>query len=204
MSKSSHGDTEQTALRQQFRAARRALSAAEQQAAAQQLAVHFSRSAAFHHASSLAFYLAADGELSLAPLLEAALAAGKRCFLPVANAEANSLSFCAFHGDPAELAPNRWGILEPTAAHDHIDVAALDLVFLPLVACDAHGTRLGMGKGFYDRALGFLLEAGASAEPRLVGVAHDCQVSATPLPRASWDVPLTLIATPTTVLVTPA
>jgi 5-formyltetrahydrofolate cyclo-ligase len=69
MSKSSHGDTEQTALRQQFRAARRALSAAEQQAAAQQLAAHFSRSAGFHHASSLAFYLAADGELSLAPLL---------------------------------------------------------------------------------------------------------------------------------------
>lgn len=184
-------------LRSHFRAARRALSDSEQAEAAHALAAHFLSSAAYYHADKLAFFLASDGELSVDLILEAALAAGKQCFLPVADADDYSLRFLSYHGDASELTTNRWGILEPTDSTE-LPSAELDLVFVPLVACDQHGTRLGMGKGFYDRAFAFTLEVASSpaTHPLLVGVAHDCQVSDTALPRQAWDVPLSAIATP--------
>ena len=41
-----------------------------------------------------------------------------------------------------------------------------DLILVPLIAIDGRGTRLGRGKGHYDRALARLKKSGA----RLVGV----------------------------------
>ena len=189
-------------LRAHFRAARRTLSQRQQEAAAQSFAWHLASSAAFHHAESIAFYLAADGELDLHALISAALDAGKRCFLPVANLDDCSLRFFAYQGSPGELVRNRWGVLEPDPAQpDAVESAPqeLDLVFLPLVACDSRGTRLGMGKGFYDRAFAFTTQQ-RSVYPMLLGAAHDCQISAAPLPREAWDVPLHAIATPSQLL----
>ena len=48
----------------------------------------------------------------------------------------------------------------PTAA-----IVSPDLILMPLVAIDAAGNRVGMGKGHYDRALPGLRDAGA----RLIG-----------------------------------
>jgi 5-formyltetrahydrofolate cyclo-ligase len=188
-------------LRAHFRAQRRALSEAQQHASAQQLAQHFTRSAAFHHAESIAFYLAADGELSVECLLAAALAAGKRCFLPVAERENCSMRFLRYEGDLSSLVANAWGILEPASSCEAIAATDLDLVLMPLVACDEHGNRLGRGKGFYDRAFDFVRTPSASENPPLlVGIAHECQICPTPLPYESWDVPLAAIATPTKLL----
>ena len=188
-------------LRTHFRAQRRALSETQQRESAQQLAQHFGRSAAFHHADSIAFYLAADGELGVDCLLTAALAAGKRCFLPVTEREGSAMRFLRYEGDPSSLVANTWGILEPASSCEAIAAADLDLVLMPLVACDEHGNRLGRGKGFYDRAFDFVHTPSASTNPPLlVGIAHECQISPTPLPYQSWDVPLAAIATPTRLL----
>lgn len=191
--------TDTAALRARYRAARRALSQAQQRAAAQSFAQHLSGSAAFRHAESIAFYLAADGELDLHPLIARALDAGKRCFLPVAKPEDFSLRFFAYHGQNAELIQNSWGLFEPnTSRLNAVEIAPqeLDLVFLPLVACDARGTRLGMGKGFYDRAFAFTTQGQGDSQPLLIGAAHECQISETPLLRQAWDVPLQCVATP--------
>ena len=190
------------ALRAHFRAERRSLSLAQQHESAQQLAAHFRRSAAFHHAESIAFYIAADGELSVEFLLEAALAAGKHCFLPVARIDDCSMRFLRYKGDASSLTANAWGILEPDPSCDAIAATDLDLVLVPLVACDKQGNRLGRGKGFYDRAFEFMRASSAPANPPLlVGIAHECQICATPLPHGSWDVPLAAVATPTRMLV---
>lgn len=191
------------ALRAHYRAARRALSQQQQHAAALSFAQQLSASAAFHHAESIAFYVAADGEVDLQPLIANALDAGKRCFLPVANPEDFSLRFLAYHGEKSELIQNRWGLFEPDSsllAAVEIAPQELDLVFLPLVACDALGTRLGMGKGFYDRAFAFTTQGQSDSHPLLVGAAHDCQISERPLARQDWDVPLQAIATPSQLL----
>jgi 5-formyltetrahydrofolate cyclo-ligase len=71
---------------------------------------------------------------------------------------------------------------------------SLDLVLAPLVAFDAHGNRLGMGGGFYDRSFAYLLRHTRWLRPRLIGLAYDFQRQSR-LPSQAWDVPLQAIAT---------
>lgn len=47
---------------------------------------------------------------------------------------------------------NAYGILEPTDT-DAADPGQIDLVIIPLLAFDEKGTRVGYGKGYYDRYL---------------------------------------------------
>lgn len=56
--------------------------------------------------------------------------------------------------DQTVLKENDWGIAEP---EDGIEVPSkqIDAVFMPLLAYDVKGNRVGYGKGYYDR---FLLE----------------------------------------------
>jgi 5-formyltetrahydrofolate cyclo-ligase len=67
-----------------------------------------------------------------------------------------------------------------------------DLIFVPLIAVDGSGTRLGRGKGHYDRALPRLRKNGA----RLVGVGWPIQRLVDTIPADDWDVPLDAFASP--------
>ena len=86
--------------------------------------------------------------------------------------------------------PSPWGVLQPAP-----DAPALapDIVILPLVFADRHGTRIGHGKGHYDRALAHLREAGPVLA---IGIAWESQISDEALPRDEWDVPLDAVVTP--------
>jgi 5-formyltetrahydrofolate cyclo-ligase len=50
------------------------------------------------------------------------------------------------------LKKNHWGIPEPESGHQ-IAIEKIDLVFVPMLAFDQRGHRVGYGKGFYDRFL---------------------------------------------------
>ena len=54
--------------------------------------------------------------------------------------------------DSTRLKKSKWNIPEPV---DGIEIAPnkLDVVFVPLLAFDGQGQRVGYGKGFYDRFL---------------------------------------------------
>lgn len=66
--------------------------------------------------------------------------------------------------EESELVLNKWGIPEPVGGHE-IDAALIDVVFVPLLAFDLKGHRVGYGKGFYDRFL-----AGCKPEVIKVGL----------------------------------
>lgn len=84
---------------------------------------------------------------------------------------------------------NRFGILEPKPLrHRVVASRSLNMVLMPLVAFDARGNRLGMGKGYYDKSFAFLRKS-TRKTPKLVGLAHECQ-RVEELQVASWDVPL--------------
>lgn len=55
--------------------------------------------------------------------------------------------------DQTKIINNRYGIPEPDENGLPIDESRLDVIFIPLLAVDRYGNRVGYGKGFYDRFL---------------------------------------------------
>ncbi|MDC0088741.1 5-formyltetrahydrofolate cyclo-ligase [Porticoccaceae bacterium] len=183
-----HGD-----IRNSIRDKRRALTAAQQHTAAVQLADLLCRQDFFLSAKRIGIYLANDGEIDPAHIIDAAFKDNKACFLPVIDPlTLNSLHFAEYrHGDV--LQENRFGIPEPQLRSATIaPLWSLDLILVPLVAFDRDGNRIGMGGGFYDRSLAS--RSGQSSNTTLVGLAHQCQEIVS-ISHQSWDIPLHKIAT---------
>jgi 5-formyltetrahydrofolate cyclo-ligase len=128
-------------------------------------------------------------EPNLIPAMEVLHQAARRIHLPVIRGEA--LDFKRWRPDVA-LRANRFGIPEP-AGGDACEPGDLDVVFMPLVAFSHSGERLGMGGGFYDRALAPFIEHPGTG-PQRVGVAYDFQ-QIDSLPVDAWDVPLDAVIT---------
>jgi 5-formyltetrahydrofolate cyclo-ligase len=89
------------------------------------------------------------------------------------------------------LEPSPWGVLQPPAGAEAL---APDVVLVPVVLADRHGTRIGHGKGHYDRALAHLREGGSPV--LVIGLAWQSQLSEAPIPVDPWDVKLDAVATP--------
>lgn len=125
-------------------------------------------------------------EISPYPILDA-LGPGQRAALPwFADRDARMM----FREAPAtESGP--WNVLQPLS---DADTLAPDTVLVPLVLADRDGTRIGHGKGHYDRALAHLREGGNVV--RTIGIAWEFQIVDEPIPADPWDVPLDAIATP--------
>ena len=188
--------TTRSSLRHELRAARRALGRDVQKAAGRAVAARLSRERVYQRGRHIAFYLANDGELDPCPLLLRAHDEGKTCYLPVLKpGRRNLMHFVPYQpGDP--LRPNRFGIPEPVDPRGRQRaVTRLDLVLAPLVGFDDAGNRIGMGGGFYDRALAGLARRRRWQRPKVIGLAHECQ-AVDQLPVRPWDVPLYAIATP--------
>ena len=172
-------------LRKRIRAERRALSPAERKAAANVIATRILGLGAFVSARRVAVFMAFDGEPSLAALVSAAARHRKAVYAPVITR--SRMQFAELPPDAA-LAPNFFGILEPDRTRI-IDPRRLDLVLTPLVAFDDRGTRIGVGRGYYDRCFRFLSGRNAWQRPKLLGVAYELQ-HVPHLPAEPWDVPL--------------
>ncbi|NSL86727.1 5-formyltetrahydrofolate cyclo-ligase [Chitinophaga sp. Mgbs1] len=87
------------------------------------------------------------------------------------------------------LVKNKFGIPEP-AGGDELPATDIDLVFVPLLAFDREGQRVGYGKGMYDR---FLKEC--RPDVRTVGLSLFEPVEKI-TDTDAWDVPLHTVVTP--------
>jgi len=133
----------------------------------------------------IAAYHPLKDEISPASIL-AGLGDGQRQAIPwFADREARFL----WREGPASE-PSPWGVLQPAAAAEAL---APDVVIVPLVLADRHGTRIGHGKGHYDRALAHLREAGPIFT---IGLGWEDQIIDGAIAADPWDVPLNAIATP--------
>ena len=95
----------------------------------------------------------------------------------------------------SQLSKNTFGIWEPVAG-EKIDAKSLDLVCAPLVAFDQDGHRIGMGGGYYDRYFSFLANRNRWRQPKLIGLAFDCQKVEKIRPNP-WDIRLYSVVTET-------
>lgn len=85
-----------------------------------------------------------------------------------------------------DLAEGPYEILEPVG-DETISVDEIDLAFIPGVAFDKKGVRLGYGKGVYDKLL-------SKSKAMLVGLAYEFQV-VDALPREDHDLTMNLVIT---------
>ncbi|OFW62980.1 MAG: 5-formyltetrahydrofolate cyclo-ligase [Actinobacteria bacterium RBG_13_63_9] len=156
---------------------------------------------AWRHAQVIGLYASFRGEVDTMPLVEEALAGGKRIAFPRADTTRTTLSFYRVQC-VAELSRGAYGILEPSEdALRHVSIEEFDLLFVPGLAFDPQGQRLGFGGGYYDRVLAeraqVRLRAGARGGPIAVGLAFECQVRRD-LPVAPHDRPVDALVTEVT------
>ncbi|CAH0992873.1 5-formyltetrahydrofolate cyclo-ligase [Sinobacterium norvegicum] len=172
-------------LRQQLRRKRRQLSSNQQRIASRTVCHSIIKLKEFRRAQSIGLYLANDGEIDPWPLCQAALSAGKKVYLPIVG-DNYTLSFHRYQRHQ-RLRRNRYNIQEPLRRTRRItSLKTLDLLIMPLVGFDRYRNRIGMGGGFYDRALSFK-QRHKHKKPSLFAIAHQFQ-QCQPLSPQSWDV----------------
>jgi 5-formyltetrahydrofolate cyclo-ligase len=180
------------ALRASLRAKRRAVTPEFRAKAARQVARNVDRVFRLRPGLRVAVYASFREELDSAPLIRLARKRGCRIFLPRIDTRTISMKFVEATVGAHETV-NHLGIVEPRGTKP-IAARWLDLVLLPLVGFDAHGMRLGMGGGYYDRTFAYRNRHTAWRGPRLVGVAYSFQ-QVPSIGREWHDVPLDAVVT---------
>ncbi|MCP3852618.1 MAG: 5-formyltetrahydrofolate cyclo-ligase [Gammaproteobacteria bacterium] len=186
-------------LRKKLRDERRSLSVVEQQRYAENIIQRVLHSSAYKDSRHIALYLPSDGEVDLSGLIKQLHNDGKHCYLPVILSKENaSIAFAPFDEETV-FQKNCFGISEPVFLKEQLKSAKqLDLILTPLVGFDEQGNRIGMGGGYYDRALQHLNEASSKTrytiKPMVYGIAYERQKIEQLQPQ-SWDVKLNAIVT---------
>jgi 5-formyltetrahydrofolate cyclo-ligase len=118
-------------------------------------------------------YASMPQELGTDPLIRLALARGCDVYLPrITSLRSRMMRFVRYSQSGTRHA---LGMYEPEG-DESLGARFLDTIFLPAVALDRRGARLGHGLGFYDRTLGFRRLRHHWRGPRLVGLAYSFQV----------------------------
>lgn len=172
-------------LRDTAKALRARLSSADRAEASKEAVAHFLDGVHYDKSDIIALFWPIRDEIDSKPLLLALMDAGQTVCLPRVVAEDAPLVFRIWEPDTA-LFEAGFGALAPG---ENAPAAEPDIIVIPLLGFDGFGTRLGYGRGYYDRTI-----AGMSKKPLLVGYAFAIQ-ELPAIPRAAHDVPLDLIVT---------
>ncbi|MDV7243931.1 MULTISPECIES: 5-formyltetrahydrofolate cyclo-ligase [Rhodococcus] len=122
-------------------------------------------------------------------LLDALAGIVRRVLVPVTRGP-GPLFWSEYTG-AGQLVDAPYGLLEPTGAVlDPEEIRTAEIVFVPALAVDLRGVRLGRGAGFYDRTLGL-----ATPQTRLITVVRDEELVAE-LPEDPHDVRMGWALTP--------
>lgn len=155
--------------------------------AAEAIAMHALSTPVVARAKRVACYLSMPSEPGTAPLISGLLGLGIEVIVPLSRPD-RTLEWVAY--DPAEpVAPTALGIPEPAGpplGPDALD--RCDLLFVPAVAVDHAGHRLGRGAGYYDRAL-------ADVRGPLCAVVFTHELLPE-VPHEPHDVPVQMVITP--------
>lgn len=107
--------------------------------------------AEYKTAETIFCYVGTDREINTAPIIEAALAAGKRVGVPKCISKGIMEVYQIQNMN--DLKVGAYGILEPKSKCAHITPEEIQLGIIPCMTCSIDGIRLGYGGGYYDRYL---------------------------------------------------
>jgi 5-formyltetrahydrofolate cyclo-ligase len=137
---------------------------------------------------SVVLYSPLRNEVATEDILKDSLRQGRKVFYPKLGSDDAVDLIQVLSAD--ELRAGRRGILEPTGVELLTQVENEGLiVFVPGVAFDPRGNRLGRGKGWYDRLLARL-----GREAIFVALAYEFQVVER-VPTEAWDRKVNYIVT---------
>ena len=132
----------------------------------------------FRSARTLLFYFPLPHEIGLIPIFNYARERGIDCAFPRCGKQAGEMAFY-YVESLDELEIGKYGIREPRADARIVTDFREALVFVPALAFDREGYRLGYGGGYYDRFL--------AAHPiASVGVTYE-ELLVDSLPRDKYD-----------------
>jgi 5-formyltetrahydrofolate cyclo-ligase len=179
------------ALREQVLAARSRV--AEDVRAAEARMLNEQLELAVSSGNTVCAYVPVGTEPGSAEMLDMLLGRSRRVLLPVARTTADGTPMRLQWGEyrPGALVRGRWGLLEPPEPWlPESALAEAETVVVPALAVDHRGTRLGRGRGFYDRSLD-----GRNPKARVIAMVRDVEF-VDELPADPHDVPMTHVITP--------
>ena len=169
-------------LRARVKAQKRAMTEEQIQEKSRLLGERFRACEAYQKAQTIYGYLPYNQEVRTVPMLEAALADGKRVAVPKVYGDEMKFLYLT---DLSQVSKGYAGIPEPIA-DGPIAQDETALVLMPGLVFDPQGHRIGYGGGFYDKFL--------SQEPQhpTVALCYDFQV-VEQLETESFDIPVDLV-----------
>jgi 5-formyltetrahydrofolate cyclo-ligase len=139
-------------------------------------------------AAAILFFAPLPDELDVWPLMEESIALGTLCALPFFDPKKQHYGARQISHPAAQIVTGKFGVREPDTTGAEIPLEKFNLILVPGVAFDLSGTRLGRGRGFYDRLL-------AGAAGIKCGVCYDGQLFPE-IPAEPHDAKVDFILTP--------
>ena len=142
---------EKQQLRSVMRSLERQLSERYRRESDQAITAHLLAMPEYQAAGTVFCFVSTPREIDTHPILEDALASGKRLCVPLCTGlgimELRQIT------DVSQLSPGAYGIPEPPVDAPRVSVDETDFAILPCLTCNHLGHRLGQGQGYYDRFL---------------------------------------------------
>lgn len=184
----SPADHQKRALRAELRERRQNLTANERENATIGVTNNLVALVTGLDARSIACYLSAVNEPNTRPFLNWALSNDIRVLFPVSR-EDGLLDWTV--GDEGTETEGLFGMPEPVGELlGPIAINEVDLIIVPAAAIGTDGTRLGWGRGYFDKTLGSMEKC-----PPVYAVVFDHEVQAD-VPREKHDQPVNGAVTP--------
>ncbi|CDP52908.1 MAG: 5-formyltetrahydrofolate cyclo-ligase [Devosia nanyangense] len=149
------------------------------------VAAHFFEGIVLDPGAVVAAYWPIRDELDCQPIILRLMDSGQPVCLPVVLGDELPLELRLWQ-DGSPLYEAGFGTLAPEESAPKVEP---DVILMPLLGFDKHGTRLGYGGGYYDRTL-----AAMNKRPKLIGLAFAAQ-EYPEIPRQEHDVPLDAVVT---------
>jgi 5-formyltetrahydrofolate cyclo-ligase len=164
------------------------LSPLTRQNAAKRLASNIASYLVENEKMIIAGYWPLEDEIDSVPTLKFLHDKGHLIVLPCIESSSKVLTFREWNPEKSLEKKEPFGIYQPG---EEITSFIPDILLVPLLAFDLHGTRLGRGVGYYDSTLAALRSRKTILA---IGVAYEKQ-KVEEIPKESHDQPLDLIIT---------
>ncbi len=142
-------------VRNNYLRKRIALTEEDVEAGSDQVCAQLRRLDAVQDASRFVFYYPFQNEIDLLPLAEELLGEGRQIFFPKYLPDQKKYVLARIQDLENDFVPGKYGIPEPIEYTEFYEPKDLKnpVWFVPGVAFDHEGNRLGRGGGYYDRFL---------------------------------------------------